>query len=35
MAFRIQNRWKNTLVNPNCEIGKRKIKRDMEFAGIY
>jgi hypothetical protein len=34
MAFRIQNRWKNALVNPNCKLGQRKIERDIEFAGI-
>jgi len=34
MAFRIQYRWKNALVNPNCQIGISKIGRDMEFAGI-
>jgi len=34
MAYRIQYRWKNALVNPNCRIGLRKIERDMDFAGI-
>ena len=34
MAFRIQYRWKNALVNPHCQLGIRKIERDMEFAGI-
>ena len=34
MAFRIQNRWKNSIVNPNCIIGQKKIERDMVFAGL-
>ena len=34
MAFRIQNRWKNALVNPNCRLGIRKIERDMIYAGL-
>ena len=34
MAFRIQYRWKNALVNPNCQIGIRRIERDMDFAGL-
>ena len=34
MAFRIQYRWKNALVNPNCRLGIRKIERDMIYAGL-
>ena len=34
MAYRIQYRWKNARVNPNCRIGRRKIERDMDFAGL-
>ncbi len=30
-AFRIQNRYKNSLVDPTTEIGKRKINRDYDF----
>ena len=34
MAYRIQHRWKNARVNPNCRIGINKIERDMVFAGL-
>ena len=34
MAFRIQYMWKNALVNPNCQLGIRKIERDMIYAGL-
>ena len=34
MAYRIQYRWKNALVNPNCRIGIMKIERDMIYAGL-
>ena len=33
-AVLIQNAYKNALVNENCKIGKNKIERDMEFAGV-
>jgi hypothetical protein len=33
-AILIQNTYKNALVDENCKIGKNKIKRDMEYAGI-
>ena len=34
MAYRIQYRWKNALVNPNCRVGINKIGRDMDYAGL-
>ena len=33
-AILIQNVYKNALVNENCQLGKNKIERDMEFAGV-
>ena len=33
-AVLIQNAWKNARVNHNCPLGKRTIKRDMDFAGL-
>ena len=29
-AFKIQNRWKNARVNPNCLLGINKINRDYD-----
>jgi len=34
MAYRIQYRWRNARVNPNCRIGIRKIEMDMIYAGL-
>ena len=34
MAYRIINRWKSARVNPNCELGRRKMEHDMISAGI-
>ena len=34
MAYRIQHRWKNAIVNPYCRLGINTIERDMEFAGL-
>lgn len=34
-AFRIQNRYKNALVNPYTELGKRKALRDFEFFNSH
>ena len=33
-AILIQNAYKNAVVNEYCQIGKNRIERDMEFAGI-
>lgn len=33
-AFRIQNRYRNALVNPNCKLGINKIKRTMDELGL-
>ena len=33
-AILIQNAYKNALVNPNCKLGRHRIERDMEFAGV-
>ena len=34
MAYRIVNRWKSARVNPNCELGRRKMEHDMISSGI-
>lgn len=33
-AFKIQNRYRNALVNPNCKLGINKIKRTMDELGL-
>ena len=33
-ALRIQNAYRNALVNPYCQVGINRIERDMAFAGI-
>jgi hypothetical protein len=33
-ALRIQNAYRNALVNPSCQVGLNRMERDMVFAGI-
>ena len=33
-ALRIQNTYRNALVNPTCQVGINRMERDMVFAGI-
>ena len=30
-AYKIQNKWRNARVDPNCKIGINRINRDIEF----
>ena len=30
-AYKIQNKWRDARVDPNCKIGINKINRDIDF----